>query len=184
VLAACLALGMSLSDAAAGISSAKGVKGRMESVPTDGDYSVIIDYSHKPDALEKALRALRPVTRGRLIVLFGCGGDRDRKKRPLMGSIAEQNADLTIVTSDNPRTEDPQAIIDEILTGMKARRGSVKVICDRGDAIRWAIDQAREGDVILLAGKGHEDYQIVGKEKHHMDEREIVAEYIERRTQK
>ena len=181
VLAAGLCLGIPLADCAAALGTAKGVKGRMESVPTDGDYSVIIDYSHKPDALEKALKTLRPVTKGRLIVLFGCGGDRDRKKRPLMGAIAEQNADLTIVTSDNPRTEDPQAIIDEILAGMKARRGSVKVICDRADAIRWAIDQAREGDVILLAGKGHEDYQVIGKEKHHMDEREIVAEYIERR---
>ena len=114
-------------------------------------------------------------------MLFGCGGDRDRKKRPLMGAIAEKNADFTIVTSDNPRTEDPQAIIDEILAGMKARRCSVKVICDRVEAIHWALDHARSGDVILLAGKGHEDYQIVGKEKHHMDEREIVAEYLERR---
>ena len=116
-------------------------------------------------------------------MLFGCGGDRDRQKRPQMGAIAEQNADLTIVTSDNPRTEDPQAIIDEILAGMKARRGTVKVIVDREEAIRWAIDNARSGDVILLAGKGHEDYQVVGREKHHMDEREIVAEYIERRKQ-
>jgi UDP-N-acetylmuramoyl-L-alanyl-D-glutamate--2,6-diaminopimelate ligase len=181
VIAACLRLGMSLSDCAAGLATAGGVKGRMEPVPTDGDYSVIIDYSHKPDALEKALKALRPITKGSLTVLFGCGGDRDRKKRPLMGAIAEKNADFTIVTSDNPRTEDPQAIIDEILAGMKARRGSVKVICDRVEAIHWALDHARSGDVILLAGKGHEDYQIVGKEKHHMDEREIVAEYIERR---
>ena len=183
VIAVGLRLGLSLADCAEGLATAKGVKGRMEPVPTDGDYSILIDYSHKPDALEKALKTLRPVTRGRLIVLFGCGGDRDRKKRPLMGAIAEQNADLTIVTSDNPRTEDPQAIIDEILAGMKARRGTVKVICDRAEAIRWAIDRARAGDVILLAGKGHEDYQVVGKEKHHMDEREIVAEYIERRKQ-
>ena len=181
VLAAGRSLGISLADCAAALATAKGVKGHMEPVPTDGDYSIIIDYSHKPDALEKALKTLRPVTKGRLVVLFGCGGDRDRKKRPLMGAIAEQNADLTIVTSDNPRTEEPQAIIDEILTGMKARRGTVKVICDRAEAIRWAIDNARSGDVILLAGKGHEDYQIIGKEKHHMDEREIVAEYIERR---
>ena len=182
VLAAGLCLGIPLADCAAALATARGVKGRMESVPTDGDYSIIIDYSHKPDALEKALKTLRPVTRGRLVVLFGCGGDRDRKKRPLMGAIAEQNADLTIVTSDNPRTEDPQAIIDEILAGMKARRGTVKVIVDRAEAIRWAIDNARGGDVILLAGKGHEDYQVVGKEKHHMDEREIVAEHIERRN--
>ncbi len=181
VMAVGLRLGLSLQDCAAALATAKGVKGRMEPVPTDGDYSILIDYSHKPDALEKALKTLRPVTRGRLIVLFGCGGDRDRIKRPLMGAIAEQNADLTIVTSDNPRTEEPQAIIDEILAGMKARRGTVKVIVDRAEAIRWAIDNARGGDVILLAGKGHEDYQVVGKEKHHMDEREIVAEHIERR---
>ncbi len=182
VLAVCLQLGIPLEKAAAALGTAKGVKGRMEHVPTDGDYSMIIDYSHKPDALEKALKTLRPVTRGRLIVLFGCGGDRDRQKRPQMGAIAEQNADLTIVTSDNPRTEEPQTIINEILAGMKASRGTVKVIVDRVEAIRWAIDNARDGDVILLAGKGHEDYQVVGKEKHHMDEREIVAEYIERRN--
>ena len=183
VMAACLALGMDLSDAAAGVSSAHGVKGRMESVPTDGDYSIIIDYSHKPDALEKALKTLRPVTKGRLTVLFGCGGDRDRGKRPIMASIAAQNADLVIVTSDNPRTEEPMAIIDEIVPGLKNGNARSKVICDRPEAIRWAIDNAGPGDVILLAGKGHEDYQIIGHEKHHMDEREIVAEWLEKRKQ-
>ena len=183
VMAACLALGMNLSDAAAGVSSAHGVKGRMESVPTDGDYSIIIDYSHKPDALEKALKTLRPVTKGRLTVLFGCGGDRDRGKRPIMASIAAQNADLVIVTSDNPRTEEPMAIIDEIVPGLKNGNARSKVICDRPEAIRWAIDNAGPGDVILLAGKGHEDYQIIGHEKHHMDEREIVAEWLEKRKQ-
>ena len=181
VTAACLCLGLPLEKIAAALDTAKGVKGRMENVPTDGDYSIIIDYSHKPDALEKVLKTLRPVTKGRLVVLFGCGGDRDRKKRPLMGAIAEANADFVIVTSDNPRTEEPEAIIAEILSGMKAKRSNTKVICDRPEAIRWAIDNARNGDVILLAGKGHEDYQVIGKEKHHMDEREIVAEYIERR---
>ena len=183
VMTACLALGMDLSDAAAGVSSAHGVKGRMESVPTDGDYSIIIDYSHKPDALEKALKTLRPVTKGRLTVLFGCGGDRDRGKRPIMASIAAQNADLVIVTSDNPRTEEPMAIIDEIVPGLKNGNARSKVICDRPEAIRWAIDNAGPGDVILLAGKGHEDYQIIGHEKHHMDEREIVAEWLEKRKQ-
>ena len=183
VMAACLALGMNLSDAAVGVSSAHGVKGRMESVPTDGDYSIIIDYSHKPDALEKALKTLRPVTKGRLTVLFGCGGDRDRGKRPIMASIAAQNADLVIVTSDNPRTEEPMAIIDEIVPGLKNGNARSKVICDRPEAIRWAIDNAGPGDVILLAGKGHEDYQIIGHEKHHMDEREIVAEWLEKRKQ-
>ena len=183
VTAAGLCLGLSLQDCAEGLASAKGVKGRMESVPTDGDYSILIDYSHKPDALEKALKTLRPVTKGRLTVLFGCGGDRDRVKRPIMGAIAAQNADLVIVTSDNPRTEEPMAIINEIVPGLKKGRAASKVICDRIEAIRWAIDNAGPGDVILLAGKGHEDYQIVGHEKHHMDEREIVAEHLQKRKQ-
>ena len=184
VMAACLSLGMSLSQTADGISSASGVKGRMEPVPTDGDYSVIIDYSHKPDALEKALKALRPVTRGRLIVLFGCGGDRDRGKRPIMGRVAAENADLVIVTSDNPRTEEPMDIINEILPGLENSQTPCKMICDRPEAIRWAIDNARSGDVILLAGKGHEDYQIIGHEKHHMDEREIVRDFLEKRKER
>ncbi len=181
VISACMALGMSLADCAAGMEKATGVKGRMESVPTDGDFTVIIDYSHKPDALEKALRALRPVTKGRLIVVFGCGGDRDRGKRPIMGEVAAANADLVVVTSDNPRTEEPMAIIREILPGLNGSRTPAKVICDRTEAIGWAIDNARRGDVILVAGKGHEEYQIIGHEKHHMDEREIVADRLEKR---
>ncbi len=178
VMAVGLELGLSLADCADAMSSAKGVKGRMEVVPTDGDYAVLIDYAHKPDALEKVLKTLRPVTRGRLIALFGCGGDRDHGKRPIMGRIAAELADLCIVTSDNPRTEDPQAIIDDILAGMKKSKTAVKVIPDREKAIAWAIDKAAPGDVILLAGKGHEDYQVVGKEKRHMDEREIVASVL------
>ncbi|MBQ8217694.1 MAG: UDP-N-acetylmuramoyl-L-alanyl-D-glutamate--2,6-diaminopimelate ligase, partial [Oscillospiraceae bacterium] len=181
VIAVGLSLGISLADCCDALSTAKGVKGRVESVPTDGDYSILIDYSHKPDALEKVLRSLRPVTKGRLIVLFGCGGDRDRAKRPIMGAIAADNADVVIVTSDNPRTEEPMAIIEEILVGLKNKRTPKKVICDRIEAIHWAIDNARSGDVILLAGKGHEDYQIVGHTKHHMDEREIVAQWLEKR---
>ena len=181
VMSVGLSLGLSLQACADAVSSAKGVKGRMELVPTDGDYAVIIDYAHKPDALEKVLKTLRPVTRGRLIALFGCGGDRDRGKRPIMGRIAADNADFCIVTSDNPRTEDPQSIIDEILDGMKQSRTPKKVICDRREAIGWAIDNMAPGDVLLLAGKGHEDYQIVGHEKHHMDEREIVADVLSRK---
>ena len=181
VMAVGLVLGLSLEDCAAALRDARGVKGRLESVPTDGDYAIIIDYSHKPDALENVLKTLRRVTRGRLIVLFGCGGDRDRLKRPIMGAIAADNADLCIVTSDNPRTEEPEAIIDEIMEGFRGKTTSVLRICDRKEAIRAAIDKARAGDVILLAGKGHEDYQIVGHEKRHMDEREIVAEYLETR---
>ena len=181
VMAAALSLGISLSDCAQAVSSAKGVKGRMESVPTDGDYSIIIDYSHKPDALENVLNTLRPVTKGRLVVLFGCGGDRDRGKRPIMGRIAAENADFVIVTSDNPRTEEPLAIIDEIVPGVKKGGAAYKVIPDRVEAIGWAIDNAGPGDVILLAGKGHEDYQIIGREKFHMDEREIVADFLKKR---
>ena len=181
VMAVGLALGLSLADCADAMSSAKGVKGRVEPVPTDGDYVILIDYAHTPDALENVLRTLKPLTKGRLIALFGCGGDRDRAKRPLMGAIAEKYADLCVVTSDNPRTEDPEGIIREILAGMKNKKNSTKVICDRIEAIHWAIDMAGAGDVILLAGKGHEDYQVIGHEKRHMDEREIVAEYLELR---
>ena len=181
VMALGLSLGLSLQDCADAIGSAKGVKGRLELVPTEEEFSVIIDYSHKPDALENVLQTLRPVTRGRLICLFGCGGDRDRGKRPIMGAIAADNSDLVIVTSDNPRTEDPDAIIAEICEGLKNRRTPSKVISDRPRAIAWAIDKARPGDVILLAGKGHEDYQVVGHEKRHMDEREIVAECLAKR---
>lgn len=175
-----LALGLSLADCSDAMSSAKGVKGRLEIVPTGRDFSVVIDYSHKPDALEKVLKTLKPVTRGRLIALFGCGGDRDKLKRPIMGRIAADNADLVVVTSDNPRTEDPDEIIREIVAGMKDKRTSTKVICDRREAIAWAIDNAAPGDVLLLAGKGHEDYQVVGHEKHHMDEREIVADCLKK----
>ena len=181
VIACGLKLGMSLKDCAEAMSTAKGVKGRMEVVPTDGNYTILVDYAHTPDALENALKALRSNDDGRLVVLFGCGGDRDRTKRPIMGRIAAENADFVIVTSDNPRTEEPQAIIDEILGGMKDTDTPYKMICDRVEAIHWAIDNHMENDVILFAGKGHEDYQVVGHEKHHMDEREIVAEHIEKR---
>ena len=181
VIAVGLALGISLDDCADAIGSARGVKGRMEVVPTDGDYTILIDYAHTPDALENALKALRTGEKGRLVVLFGCGGDRDRTKRPIMGAIAADNADFVIVTSDNPRTEDPKEIINEIVSGINGRKNRYKVICDRVEAIKWAIDNHMPDDVILLAGKGHEDYQVVGHEKHHMDEREIVAEHIEKR---
>ena len=179
-----LSLGISLADCCDAMASAKGVKGRVEVVPTDGDYSIIIDYSHKPGALETVLQTLRPVVKGRLVCLFGCGGDRDKVKRPRMGTIAADNSDFVIVTSDNPRTEEPEEIIREIVAGMKNKRTPKKVICDREEAIHWAIDNARPGDVILLAGKGHEDYQVVGHEKRHMDEREIVADWLEKRKQR
>ena len=181
VIGAGLSLGISLADCADSLASAKGVKGRVEVVPTDGDYTILIDYAHTPDALENVLRSMRRVTKGRLVALFGCGGDRDRTKRPIMGRIAAENADFVIVTSDNPRTEDPEAIIADIVAGMEGTDTPREVITGRPEAIEWAIEHHEPGDVIVLAGKGHEDYQIVGHEKHHMDEREIVADILEKR---
>ena len=178
VMAAAISEGIRPGESAASLQTAHGVKGRLESVPTGRPFSILIDYSHKPDALEKVLISLRPVTTGRIICLFGCGGDRDRKKRPIMGRIAAKYSDLVILTSDNPRTEEPESILDEIEPGLADSDTPYLRICDRVQAIHRAIDLAEENDVILLAGKGHEDYQIVGHEKHHMDEREIVAQYL------
>lgn len=181
VIGVCIALGLSLEDCAAGLATAVGVKGRMETVPTDGDYTILIDYSHTPDALENALKTIRETSEGRVVALFGCGGDRDRKKRPIMGRIATELADFTIVTSDNPRTEDPDAIIREIVSGVTGDETRYTVITRRESAIEYAIEHHFPGDVILLAGKGHETYQEINHVKHHMDEREIVAEILERR---
>lgn len=184
VIAGCTALGVSLEDCAEALSSAKGVKGRVESVPTDGDYTVLIDYAHTPDALENVLRAVRETSGGRVVALFGCGGDRDRKKRPIMGDIGTSLSDFAIITSDNPRTEDPDAIIADIVSGIKVKKSRYKVISDRVKAIEWAIENHKSGDVIVLAGKGHETYQEINHVRHHMDEREIVAEITERRKNK
>ena len=177
-------LGVPLADAAAALETAHGAKGRVEPVPTDGDYSIFIDYAVTPDAIENVLTTLRGIAPKRLVMLFGAGGDRDRKKRPIMGKISADIADFVIVTSDNPRTEDPMSIIEEILPGVRAGKAPYKVICDRPEAIRWAIDHHEPGDVILLCGKGHEDYQIIGHEKIHMDEREIVADYLAERAKR
>ena len=181
VLSCAMLLDIPLFSAAEALSSAGGVKGRVEVVPTDGDYTILIDYAHTPDAIENVLKSMRAVAPGRVVILFGCGGDRDRTKRPIMGRIAAENADLVIVTSDNPRTEQPEDIVADIVEGLKGTRTQVKVIVDRPAAIEWAITNHRSGDVIVLAGKGHEDYQIIGHTKHHMDEREIVAEILEKR---
>lgn len=183
VAGAALALGLELTVLADALADAPGVMGRMEVVPTDGDYSILIDYSHTPDALENALRTMRGFTTGRLIALFGCGGDRDRTKRPLMGAVAARLADFVIVTSDNPRTEEPEAIIADILPGLNGFDTPHITIADRPAAICWAMDNHQPGDVILLAGKGHELYQEIHHVKHHMDEREIVAEHLRRRAE-
>lgn len=173
-------LGMPLADAAKSLATATGVKGRVEVVPTDTDYTVLIDYAHSPDGVENVLRAVRGFARGRVVALFGCGGDRDRTKRPKMGKIAADLADFCIVTSDNPRTEDPKAIIDDILEGMKGTKTPMQVIVDRPEAIHWALAHAKKDDIIVLMGKGHETYQEVNHVKHHMDEREIVRDFFAR----
>jgi UDP-N-acetylmuramoyl-L-alanyl-D-glutamate--2,6-diaminopimelate ligase len=172
--AACaLALGAPIRMVAERLNAAPQVPGRMERI-AESPAVVLRDYAHTPDSLERALETLRPLTSGRLIVVFGCGGDRDRGKRPIMGRIAAERADLAIVTSDNPRTEDPERIIDDVVAGMGA--ASYLRIADRRDAIRAALEQARPGDTVLLAGKGHETYQVVGTEKRPFDERAIVRE--------
>lgn len=181
VLACGKALGLHLDQIAQCLKEARGVKGRVEVVPTDGDYTILIDYAHTPDALENVLASMKEVTPGRLVALFGCGGDRDRTKRPIMGRIGAQQADFVIITSDNPRTEDPAAIVAEVAAGLEGTDTPHRVIVDRVEAIRWAIAHHLPGDLIILAGKGHETYQIVGKTKYHMDEREIVADILRQR---
>ena len=177
-LAAGLCLGLELEDMARVTPSVRGVKGRVEVVPVPRAYTVIIDYAHTPNALENILTTARDFTAGRLICLFGCGGDRDKTKRPIMGAIVGELADVAVVTSDNPRTEDPRAIIDDILAGMEGAEAALHVEPDRRAAIGWALDQGRPGDVIVLAGKGHETYQEIGGVRYHMDEREIVADWF------
>ena len=178
------ALGVSVADAADALHKAHGVKGRVEVVPTNTDYTVLIDYAHSPDGVENVLEAARVFTKGRVIGLFGCGGDRDRTKRPKMGAIAAKLSDYCIVTSDNPRTEKPEAIIEDILEGMKDTKTPYDVIVNRPEAIWHALDIAQTGDTIVLMGKGHETYQEINHVKHHLDEREVVAQYFENKNHK
>jgi len=171
-------LGVQSGDIKAGLESLENVPGRVEMLDTRTPYKVILDYSHSPDALENILSTVRTFTRNRLIVLFGCGGDRDQGKRPIMGEIAGRLADYSILTSDNPRTEDPIAILDAIENGAKAVGGSYTVIENRREAIRYALQMGRDGDVIILAGKGHETYQEIMGVKKPFDEKEVVAELL------
>ncbi len=195
------ALGLGDGIAAQGIRQLRTVPGRLEKIDNRLGISVLVDYAHTPDALEKVLGAVRPLTRGKLITVFGCGGDRDRGKRPLMGEITGRLSDLVVITSDNPRTEDPLVIVDEVeagvaRTGLKkfrvsdlgsrvgeseAERGYV-VEADRRKAIGIALRAARHGDLVLIAGKGHEDYQILGTTKIHFDDREVARDELERRA--
>ena len=180
VLGMAMQLDVSLADAAAALRTAQGVKGRVEVVPTPGkDYTVLIDYAHTPDGLENVLSSGKGFCKGRLIAVFGCGGDRDPIKRPIMGKIGTDIADLAIITSDNPRTEDPAKIIEDIVKGIEKQKNNYEIIENRPAAIRHAMDIARKNDIIILAGKGHETYQEINGVKHHLDEREVVAAYLE-----
>ncbi|MGF1512366.1 MAG: UDP-N-acetylmuramoyl-L-alanyl-D-glutamate--2,6-diaminopimelate ligase [Elainellaceae cyanobacterium] len=178
-IAVALQLGLSLEAVVAALPQFTGVPGRMERVKVspDQDVTVIVDYAHTPDSLENLLRASRPFAQKRLICVFGCGGDRDRTKRPQMGAIAAKLADWAIVTSDNPRTEDPAQILKDIVAGMD--QATPTVIGDRAEAIRQAIAVAAAGDTVLIAGKGHEDYQILGTEKVHFDDREQARQSLQ-----
>ncbi len=180
VLAIALQLGISLYDSAAALICVKGVKGRVEVVPTPGKpYTVLIDYAHTPDGLENVLSSVRGFCKGQLIAVFGCGGDRDPMKRPVMGKIGVDLSDYAVITSDNPRTEEPMAIISDILKGVDAPEERYTIIENRRKAIRYAMDKAGKNDIIVLAGKGHETYQEIQGIKHHLDEREEVAAYLE-----
>jgi len=174
----CLSLGLKLENIIALLGEAHGVKGRAQVVPTGTDYTVLLDYAHTPDGVDNILKAAKGFAKGRVIALFGCGGDRDRTKRPIMGNIAGSLADMCIVTSDNPRSEEPMAIIEDILPGVEKTGCSYTVIEDRRAAIRHALSIGEAGDVIVLMGKGHEDYQEIKGVKHHLDEYEEVMAYF------
>jgi UDP-N-acetylmuramoyl-L-alanyl-D-glutamate--2,6-diaminopimelate ligase len=179
-IGAALTLGLSPDVIAPALASCAGAPGRVQAVDAGQPFGVFVDYAHTPDALEQVIAALRPVTAGRLITVFGCGGNRDRTKRPQMGAIAAAGSDRVVVTSDNPRTEDAAGILDDIVAGIAAgARAEVEVEVDRRVAIGRALAAARAGDTVLIAGKGHEDYQILGSEKHPFDDRAEALAWLE-----
>ena len=184
-LAALVEAGIRLEDAVAGVAACPGVPGRLERVPAPGlDLTAFVDYSHKPGAVEAVLRSLRPVTQGNLIIVLGCGGDRDRGKRPMMGAAAASLADVAILTSDNPRSEDPLAILAAMLDGVlsvpQTERARVIIEPDRAAAIAQAVALASPGDVVLVAGKGHETGQYVAGSVLPFDDRQVTADALER----
>jgi UDP-N-acetylmuramoyl-L-alanyl-D-glutamate--2,6-diaminopimelate ligase len=171
-----LLCGVNLKSIKTGLESVSSVAGRFELIPSDLGFDVVVDYAHTPEELERALATAKGLASGRLITVFGCGGDRDRTKRPLMGHAVGRYSDEIIVTSDNPRTEDPQAIIEDILPGLEGRH--YQIVPERKEAIFRAIGSARKGDLVMIAGKGHEDYQIIGTQKIHFDDREVAGEAL------
>jgi UDP-N-acetylmuramoyl-L-alanyl-D-glutamate--2,6-diaminopimelate ligase len=176
-----LALGYSLDVITEALEKCTGAPGRFERVPHDGDFAVVVDYAHSDDALLNVLRTAREVTKGRIITVFGCGGDRDRTKRPLMGAVAARLSDVIVITSDNPRSEPPEAIVEEILRGVNGgRRAERHVIVDRRDAIARALELARPGDAVVLAGKGHETYQVLRDRTVPFDDRQVAREALQK----
>lgn len=173
-----IACDISLKAIKKGLESVKGVKGRFEIVPTNRDFTVIIDFAHTPDGLEKVLSTIDQFAEGRKIVVFGAGGNRDKTKRPIMGETVGKHSDLCVVTSDNPRFEDPQAIIEDVVEGVKKVNQNYVTIVDRREAIKYALENAKPKDIILLAGKGHETYVIIKDEVLPFDEREIVLDIL------
>ncbi len=182
-IAACLALGLDLQKIVALLGESRGVPGRFEVLDTKTPFTVIRDYAHSPDAIEKILQALRAVTDKKIMILFGCAGNRDRKKRRLMTEAAARLADFVVLTSDNPRNEDPLQIIEDAKPGLLEHKVPYVIIPDRYEAIKWALKNCAPGDTLLLAGKGHEDYQVLAHGTIHFDEREIVAELLEKQTE-
>jgi UDP-N-acetylmuramoyl-L-alanyl-D-glutamate--2,6-diaminopimelate ligase len=177
-IGACGLLNVSPDSVKAGLERVS-VPGRAEIVETGRNFTVVIDYAHTPDSLENILATMKDYAPGRLVCLFGCGGDRDRAKRPIMGEISGRIADFTIITSDNPRTEEPEAIVREIEEGIRKTGAQYAAIVDRREAIKYALQNARRDDVIILAGKGHETYQTFKDKTIHFDEREVVRELLE-----
>ncbi len=175
---AALALGCGLDEAISGIARCKGAPGRFERIENRAGFAVVVDYAHTDDALENTIRTARSLTHGRVITIFGCGGDRDRSKRAPMGRLAGELGEFTIITSDNPRTEDPVGILRDIEAGIKETSGDYALEPDRRSAIAMGIGMAREGDVVLICGKGHENYQIIGDEVSHFDDREVAEEVL------
>lgn len=181
--AVALELGYDLESVTKGLSKCVGAPGRFERVPHDGDFAVVVDYAHTDDALMNTLKTARELTTGRIITVLGCGGDRDKTKRAPMGEVAGELSNIVIITSDNPRNEDPLKIISQIEVGVKAKNESYQIVSDRREAINRAVSIAATDDVVIIAGKGHETYQIIGGDKFHFDDREVAAEALQRRTE-
>ena len=180
-VATAVSLGSEVESIESGLSNISSVPGRLESIPNQFGFNVLVDYAHTPDALKNVLMASRPLTKGNLILVFGCGGDRDNAKRPQMGKIGQVLSDILVITSDNPRTEDPEIILDHIEEGVREAACSDKPhkrLVDRTQAIRYAISSAKKNDTVLIAGKGHEDYQIIGTTKYPFDDREIAKKAL------